>query len=455
MKRGFSAVKKITQCRACGSKTLTPVFEMDGPPVAGIFNSRAKKTAYVLCDPSRHARACGLLQAATADASHAPGPSARHASNRENLRALATESLELLSGRDCSALDIGCNDGSLLSYYPRWVERFGVDPSPHVDEVGKWAWSTKARFPSPELDKAFGEKKFDIISAASVLEHIDDPRVFFEAVRNRLTGDGVFALETLYAPTILSRNAIDVFQAGVSAVYSLSGIEWLIRETDMKIVKGALSPKEGGSIRLFITHKANNEFDFDPWNERLAKLWDEENALAMRALQPFQSFERRALEIRHGLSVLFGEIAGRGESVHILGADAQTEALLAFMGPAAKPVVAVVDTHAARERDRLGDNGLPIISDTESRAAEPDFVIAPARYKREMLERWRETIMLGAKMVFATPAPHIVTAANYNSEYGKTIAAGDTAGGTESLRSILAAAGGLRLIAENEDAKSA
>lgn len=428
---------------------------MDGPPAGGVFSNRTKKTRYVLCDPSRHARACGLLQAATHEASHAPGPSARYASNRENLRALATESLELLSGRDCSALDIGCNDGSLLSYYPRWVERFGVDPSGHVDEVGKWAWSAKAAFPSPELDKAFGEKKFDIITAASVFEHIDNPRAFLEAVKSRLSDDGVFAMETLYAPTILSRNSIDVFQAGVSAVFSLSVLEWLVRSTDMKIVKGALSAKEGGSIRLFITHKSNAEFDFDPWSERLAKLWDEENALAMRAIQPFQSFERRALEIRHRLSVLFGEIAGRGESVHILGADAQTEALLAFMGKAAKPVTAVVDTHAARETDRLGETGLPIISDTESRAAEPDYVIAPARYKREMLERWRETILLGAKMVFATPMPHIVTASNYNSEYGKTIAAGDTAGGTETLRSILAAAGGLRLVVENETAKSA
>lgn len=455
VQRGVITVKRVTECRACGSQTLTPVFEMNGPRIAGVFNSRAQKTGYVLCDPSRHARACGLLQAASADASHTPGPSARHASNRQNLRALATESLELLSGRDCSALDIGCNDGSLLSYYPRWVERFGVDPSEHVDEVGKWAWSARAAFPSADLDKAFGEKKFDIITAASVFEHIDAPRAFLNAVKSRLTGDGVFALETLYAPTILSRNAIDVFQAGVSAVYSLSVLEWMIRAAGLKIVKGSLSPKEGGSIRLFITHEDNAEFDFDPWSERLAKLWDEENALAMRALQPFQSFERRAVDIQRQLSDMFAKIADRSETVHILGADAQTEALLAFMGPAAKSVIAVVDTHAARERDVLGETGLPIISDTDSRAAEPDYVIAPARYKREMLERWRETIMLGAKMVFATPAPHVVTASNYNGEYGKTIAAGDAVGGTETLRSILAAAGGLRVIVENDDAKSA
>jgi SAM-dependent methyltransferase len=425
---------------------------METARVPGVLKDRSKTASYVLCDPSRHARSCGLLQAQSLETAPAPCASARHSSNREHLRALATEALELLSGRDCSALDIGCNDGSLLSYYPRWVERFGVDPSAHVDEVGKWAWSAKAAFPSPELDAAFGEKKFDIITAASVFEHIDDPRRFLAAVKSRLTDDGVFAMETLYAPMVLTRNSIDVFQAGVAAVYSLSVLEWLVRSEGMKVVKGALTAKQGGSIRLFITHKENAEFDFDPWSERLARLWDEENALAMRALQPYQSFEQRAADIRHRLSVMFGEIAGRNESVHILGADPQTEALLAFMGPAAKIITAVVDTHAAREVDTLGATGLPVISDTESRAAEPDYVLAPARFKREMLERWREAIMLGAKMIFATPEPHIVTAANYAGEFGKTIAAGDTAGGSETLRSILAAAGAPRLIAENKDA---
>ena len=73
-----------------------------------------------------------------------------------------------------------------------------------------------------------------------------------------------------------------------------------------------------------------------------------------------------------------------------------------------------------------------------------------------MLERWRESILLGARMIFVTPTPHVVTSANFAMEYGKVIAGGDSAAGVESLRSILAAAGGPRLIAENKDkAKSA
>lgn len=407
---------------------------------------------YVLCDPSRDARACGLLQSAHAEPEVSHTRSGDHSSTRDHLRATATEALEMISGRDCAALDIGCSDGTLLSFYPRWVERFGVDPSEHIEEIGDWAWTGRSAFPSKDLDAAFGDKTFDIITAVSVFEHVNDPRGFLARVKSLLADDGVFALETLYAPMVLTRTSVETLQAGVCGVYSLSVLEWLLREAGLKIFKGSLTSKEGGSIRLFITHAGYSEYDFDPWYERLARLWDEENALALRAVQPYQSFEQRAAALREDFIAVLEDIAARGECAHILGADAQTEALLRWAGPAASAVTAAVDTGAAREKARLGDKGPRIISETDCRSAEPDFLIASARYKREVMERWREAVMLGAQIIFVTPSLHIVTAANFASEYGKAINSGDGPAGAQTLRAILAAAGGPRLVADNPGA---
>lgn len=414
-----------------------------------LWRNGEESAEYLLCDPSRDARACGLLQAAVEGPCEPAEPSGRHSSTRDHLRAVATEALEIISGRDCAALDIGCNDGTLLSFYPRWVERFGVDPSDYVDEIGEWAWTAKTAFPSKELDAAFGEKKFDIITAISVLEHADYPSAILERVKSLLAYDGVFALETLYSPMVLTRNGVDALQSGVTAIYSLSVLEWLLREAGLKIFKGALTNKENGSIRLFITHIENEAFDFDPWCERLARLWDEENALAMRAIQPYQSFEQRIENVRRAFMLMLDEIGARGESIHILGADQQAEALLKWVGPASRIVTAAVDTAAARDRQALGEKGPRIISETACRAAEPDFLIASARYRREILERWREAILLGARLVFVTPTPHIVDASNYASEYGKAINGAEGTAGVDTLRAILSVAGGPRLIADN------
>ena len=34
-----------------------------------------------------------------------------------------------------NALDIGCNDGTLLNFYPKNINRYGVDPSQIINKI--------------------------------------------------------------------------------------------------------------------------------------------------------------------------------------------------------------------------------------------------------------------------------------------------------------------------------
>lgn len=449
-------MKRIVNCRACGSAALSPAFTLENmgaePARKGILGrQKSEAVEFVVCDPSKDIHACGLLQ--NAFANEAPrkriAPSGAFRTTRSSLRSLATEGLELISGRDCAALDIGCSDGTLLSFYPRWVDRYGVDPSDDVDQIGDWSWSAKAAFPSADLDRAFAGKKFDLITASSVLEEVNEPRAFFARVKSLLTEDGVFALETLYAAMTLTRTAADAFASGVNAVYSISVLERILRDCDLKIFRGNLTEKDGGSIRLFITHAESSDYDFDPWFERLAQLWDEENALSLRTRAPYQAFENRVDLARRAFSDLMAKVVANDEKAHLFGADAGATMLYAWAGKHAKAIEAVIGFDEIPDGARLVTGGPSIIPESESRAIEPDYLIAPPSLKREILERWRDPILRGAKILFATPTPHVVSAGNYAAEFGKSLTGGDGAGGSESLRSILSAAGGLRLVADS------
>lgn len=449
-------MKRISHCRACGSAALTPAFVIEGsacePQRKGLLGrAKAEPVDFVFCDPSRDVQACGLLQSAFV--TEAPrgriAPSGVFRTTRSSLRSLATEGLELISGRDCAALDIGCSDGTLLSFYPRWVDRYGVDPAEEVDLIGEWAWTAKAAFPSADLDRAFAGKKFDLITAASVLEEVSEPRAFFARIKSLLVEDGVFALETLYAAMTLTRTAADAFAGGVSAVYTISVLERILRDCDLKIFRGAITDKDGGSLRLFVTHAGNTAYDFDPWYERLAQLWDEENALSLRARAPYQAFERRAEDARRAFEDLMIGLCARGENAHVFGADSCASMLHAWAGKGAKAIEAAIAFGDFEEGARLGAGGPLLVSENESRAIEPDCLIAPPALKREILERYRDQILRGGKIVFATPHPHVVHAGNYAAEFGKSLSGGDGAGGAESLRAILSAAGGLRLVADS------
>ncbi|MEL7018316.1 MAG: hypothetical protein AAGL18_06260, partial [Pseudomonadota bacterium] len=102
------------------------------------------------------------------------------------------------------------------------------------------------------------------------------------------------------------------------------------------------------------------------------------------------------------------------------------------------------------QTDEIAGSDVSILSETECRARQPAYLLAPAARKQEALEIWRESIMAGAKLIIPTPEPHVIDAVNYSTEFGKTISQGDSAAGVETLRAILFAAGGPRLIAEND-----
>ena len=455
-------MKTITHCRACGSTALTRAFSLSSVIEQSgrrrIFSGpRHNRIEYLLCDPARDAHACGLVQRAAGGDEEGPfAPSGAYRANRSHQRAIATEALELISGRDCAALDIGCADGALLSYYPRWVERYGVDHGDRIAEVGPWANTLKAEFPSAEFDRAYGDKRFDIITAVSVLEDVDEPRAFLARMKSLLAEDGVIVIEALYAPMTMTQNLFEAAHERRRAFYSLAALERLFRDCDLKIFRGALSDKNGGSLRLFATHTEVDAYDFDPWYERLARLWDEENALALRSLAPYQAFEGRVEELKVGFQELMLRAKKRGETVHLIGDGPATVELYGWADEplrGERGADAIEATIAPGEPDpnaRLGRKGPPVISEAASRAVEPTYIIAPSSLRREMLERWREAIMRGAQLVFVAPRLTIVHAGNFSAEFGKSLSGGDTAGSVETLRAILNASGGPRLVAVND-----
>jgi hypothetical protein len=117
------------------------------------------------------------------------------------------------------------------------------------------------------------------------------------------------------------------------------------------------------------------------------------------------------------------------------------------MGASSAAVEAVVMPGQPRHGERL-PGGPALLSEQESRLVEPDVLVAPDSLRREMLERWRDPVMKGMKLVFAAPTPIAVDSANYASEFAKALGDAEGAGGAENLRSILAAAGGLRLVSD-------
>ena len=423
-----------TNCRACGAQALTPILKLEGDD------------GYVLCDPSKDINACGLVQRQHRSQAKAQAPAPTTQIEKHRQRSLVSEVMEMLSTRDGHALQIECGDGSLLSQFPRWIETHGTAEIPNAslnEEV------MSGRFPSKNLVRRLkmkvGAGGFDVITCVDQFAKSDDARSWFEGVAFLLAHDGVFVLETPYLSLALMRNAIEQFHHQANAIYSLSVLERLANATGLKIVRGAMSETAGGSLRVFFCHQDYEGFDFVPWLDQLARLWDEEASLNLVSRQPYQAMIHRVNANRQQLESLIREMKNYGEHAHILGADERMQKLLSYYALDQEVVSAVVDNH------RVGPIGdIEVICESESRAAIPDLYIAPSHARREILESWRDEIFAGARIVFLSPEFEVVTRENYATALGKCLAITDGPGSVETLRNVLMAVRRPQLVTVNE-----
>ena len=134
-------LKKINSCRICKKKKLKSVINLGKQYIQGSFVKKNYPLTYnkkiplelVLCSN------CNLLQAKYTVAPKILYKNYWYSSGvnstmREHLKSLAKKSIKILQinnlkNANLNILDIGCNDGTFLNYFPKSIKKFGVDPS--------------------------------------------------------------------------------------------------------------------------------------------------------------------------------------------------------------------------------------------------------------------------------------------------------------------------------------
>jgi hypothetical protein len=237
---------------------------------------------------------------------------------------------------------------------------------------------------------------------------LEDPAAFVADVAEGLAETGVWVMELHYLPAMLEMNSFDAIVHEHLEYYSLAVIERLLGEACLEVQHAELNDVNGGSIRLFIRHKGQHDFDEERAGA-LQALRVHEFEMKLDGPEPYEEFRLRAERVRDELRQLCETLTTQGKTIHIYGASTKGNTILQYAGIDRS----LVPFAAERNPDKWGSETIrtriPIVSEEESRAMKPDYyLVLPWHFLDEFLERERAFLEDGGRFIVPLPEVRIV-----------------------------------------------
>ncbi len=248
---------------------------------------------------------------------------------RENFAELYEECKTIINlGKNDLVIDIGSNDGNLLSNFKENHRVLGITP----EEIGKIAIERGIPtiidyFSKNVVDKVKKESgKAKIITATNVFAHIDNINEITKLILELLEDDGIFISESHYLLPLIKTLQYDTIYHEHLRYYSLHSLRFLLEKHGLEIIHAKEIPTHGGSIRVYAARKGSYKVKGSV-NKQLNK--EKNTVLSREKLLEFK--ERVVLSKLELYSLLLG-IKKQGKKIYGIGAPSRASTLINYVG---------------------------------------------------------------------------------------------------------------------------
>ncbi len=248
---------------------------------------------------------------------------------RENFAELASEVAARYPLKpDDLVIDIGSNDGTLLSNFQRPDGRvFGIEPTNAAKlAIERGIPSVVAFFTRAVAEKVAAEQgRARIVTATNVFAHIEDIHDIVAGILALLTDDGIFISESHYFLSLLETLQYDTIYHEHLRYYSLTSLRHLLERHGLQVIHARRIPTHGGSIRVYAARKGQH-----PVQPSVAQIVEEEsNGINAEA---FRRFKGAVVNSKLGLLSLLRDIKAQGHRVYGIGAPSRASTLINYVG---------------------------------------------------------------------------------------------------------------------------
>lgn len=412
----MASYKEIEKCRVSGSDHLVSVLNLGNQELTGVFPKSAEESVtrgpleLVWCPES------GLLQLKhTYESSEMYGDNYGYRSglNQSMIDHLTSkvsylERLADLKPGD-TVLDIGSNDSTLLKGYSvSGVERVGIDPTGrkfaqyYPDDV-----KLVPDFFSAKAFQSATQNRAKIITSIAMFYDLEDPISFARQIETCLTPDGIWHFEQSYMPSMLRLNSYDTICHEHLEYYSLGVVKTILEAAGLKIVDVLMNNVNGGSFAVTAAKASNASVRV---NEAVVNwLLEQEDRMGINTPAPYRDFEQRVFRHRDDLIRLVRSLRADGKTVLGYGASTKGNVVLQFCGFTTDDIPAIAEVNPEKFGRVTPGTHIPIISEAEARAMEPDYyLVLPWHFKEGILRREKDHLNSGRKFIFPFPEIEIV-----------------------------------------------
>ena len=409
--------KKIEHCRLCGCQDLKIVVNLGEQFLTGVFpNSKDEKLTsgpliLAFCPE------CNLIQLSHSynlNELYGENYGYRSSLNRsmvEHLKKKVDSILQLVSLGDTDiVLDIGSNDGTLLSFYNGKNKQIvGFDPS--AEKFKNYYRSDITViidfFSAKRFQKEFGETaKAKIVTSVAMFYDLEAPLDFMHQVESVLAEDGIWHFEQSYLPFMLQANAYDTICHEHLEYYALGQIKWITDRAGLKIINVEFNEINGGSFAVTVAKK-NAKY---PVADNIVKeIIIKEQAMGLDTLEPYELFQTRIFQHKEELLSILNQIKKASSLILGYGASTKGNVILQYCGIDDELIPAIAEVNENKFGCITPGTHIPIISEKEAKAMKPDyFMVFPWHFRENILLREKEFMANGGKFIFPLPEIQII-----------------------------------------------
>ncbi|MEZ5618800.1 MAG: class I SAM-dependent methyltransferase [Rhodocyclaceae bacterium] len=407
----------LVSCQICsGDKLDSILFIGYIPPVNTMPNIGSvpiEEPAYPL--ELLRCRSCGLVQIGLEVAPellfpesypYLSGSTRILLSNFADLRAEAERLVGLV--RDRLVIDIGSNDGTLLSnFHDEGYPVLGIEPSQAGDvAMSRGVDTLKTYFNQETARRVRAERgQAQLITAANVFAHIGDIHSVVDGIVELLAPRGVFVSESHYLLDLVETVQYDTIYHEHLRYYHLGSLMKLLESHGLEVFHVKRIPTHGGSIRVYSARKGEREI-----LPSVASQLAEERDKGLEDGSGLIDFRERVVCSKLDLYELLAPLKRTGARIYGIGAPSRASTLINYTGLDDGILDCVMEVKTSHKIGKyIPGTRIPVLEESKLFSDQPEYALLLSWHiAGELAENLRRNGYKG-KFVAPLPVPRILT----------------------------------------------